>query len=74
MPAFSGKEFDEISSWAFGHGEGVYVFDTLLDFCCISPASGATTRVNVERAEAEHAIRVLGCISGAFKTQGESNT
>ena len=75
MPTFRGKEIDEIRSWVFERGDGMYVCaDVFSAFYCIAPGSESRKRVNVDREEAMHALRVLGCISGAFKTQGESNT
>ena len=77
MPTFRGKEFDEIRSWIFDGGKNLYVIhdDELQDYF-IAPDDKITHEIYTDTtaAEAEHAIRVLGCISGAFKTQGESNT
>lgn len=77
MPTFRGKEFDEIRSWIFESGEYLYVIhdDELQDYF-IMPDDKCSheTYADTTAAEAEHALRVLGCISGAFKTQGESNT
>ena len=67
MPKFRGKEFDEIRSWIFEGGEDLFV-------CHNGVESKPGMYANITAAESEHAIRVLGCISGAFKTQGESNT
>lgn len=71
MPTFRGKEFNEIRSWIFKGGEDLYVVHDV-----IMPNDKITheTYADTTAAEAEHALRVLGCISGAFKTQGESNT
>lgn len=77
MPTFRGKEFNEIRSWIFKGGEDLYVVhdDEVQDYF-IMPNDKITheTYADTTAAEAEHALRVLGCISGAFKTQGESNT
>ncbi len=77
MPVFRGKEIDEIRSWIFESGEDLYVLhnDELQDYFIMPDENfGEYIYTNTTAAEAEHAIRVLGCISGAFKTQGESNT
>jgi len=77
VPTFRGKEFDEIRSWIFEGGSDLYVIhnDELQDYF-IMPYDDLKpyAYANITAAESEHAIRVLGCISGAFKTQGESNT
>lgn len=79
MPTFRGKEFDEIRSWIFERGKDLFVChsDELEDYFITADtttddAPGVYT--DITPAEAEHSLRVLGCISGAFKTQGESNT
>lgn len=77
MPTFRGKEFDKIRSWIFEGGENLFVIhnDELQDYFIMPDDSfGPETYADTTPAEAKHAVRVLGCISGAFKTQGESNT
>ena len=77
MPAFRGKEFDEIRSWIFESGEDLFVcHNDEFKYYLITPGveSKPGMYANITAAESEHALRVLGCISGAFKTQGESNT
>lgn len=75
MPTFRGKEFDEIRSWIFESGEDLFVChsDELEEYFITTDYS-PEIYADTTAAEAEHALRVLGCISGAFKTQGESNT
>lgn len=75
MPTFRGKEFDEIRSWIFECGEDLFVChsEELKEYFITTDYS-PDIYTDTTAAEAEHAIRVLGCISGAFKTQGESNT
>lgn len=77
MPTFRGKEFDEIRSWIFEGGSDLYVIhnDELQDYFIMPDDNfSPETYADTTAVEAEHALRVLGCISGAFKTQGESNT
>lgn len=75
MPTFRGKDFDEIRSWIFEGGEDLFVcHHGNLEEYFISADRGVIICADTTPVEAEYAIRVLGCISGAFKTQGESNT
>lgn len=77
MPAFRGEEFDRIRSWIFDQGRDLFVIhDKRLMNYLVLPYEypGKTQYIKTTQAEAKHALRVLGCISGAFKTQGESNT
>lgn len=75
VPTFRGKEFDKIRSWIFESGEDLFVcHNDELEEYFITTDYPPDIYTDTTAAEAEHAIRVLGCISGAFKTQGESNT
>lgn len=79
MPVFRGKEIDEIRSWIFEGGEDLFVChnDELEEYFITADTTtddAPDIYTDTTPVESEHAIRVLGCISGAFKTQGESNT
>ena len=75
MPLFSGKEAGEIRSWIFKEGKNLLVHRIKgIEKYFISTDSRIAIYIYITPAEAKHALRVLGCISGAFKTQGESNT